>query len=128
MTGRVIWAGLELLDRQMIDHDGVLCGNVDDLQLSEPTADGTVYVEAIVAGPGAVLERVGARRLGRWLQGSMAAMDSGLRALIPAELISDIGSSIRMAVNAEELATTATERWWREHLIEHIPGSLRADR
>jgi hypothetical protein len=127
VTGRVLWAGLELLDRQLVDRNGALCGNIDDLELSDPNADGNVFVEGIVAGPGVLLQRLGARRLGRWLERMMATMDDGRRSVVSASLISDFGSAVTLAIDAEELATAAAERWWREHLIEHIPGSRRAD-
>lgn len=34
MAGRVLHAGLQLLDRQLVDRNGHLCGKVDDLELS----------------------------------------------------------------------------------------------
>ena len=49
--GRVLHAGLHLLDRQLRDRHGRLCGKVDDVEL-ERTADGTVVVTAILSGPG----------------------------------------------------------------------------
>ena len=53
MTGRHLYAALHLLDRQLVDGDGHLCGNVDDLELTE-TDEGMVYVSALVSGPGAL--------------------------------------------------------------------------
>jgi hypothetical protein len=38
MAGRALEAGLQLLDRQLIDKDGRLAGKVDDLELEFPTA------------------------------------------------------------------------------------------
>ena len=68
MTGRVLYAGLELLDRQLRDRHGRLCGKVDDLELERSPETGELYVTAIVAGPGALLQRMGRRRLGGWIE------------------------------------------------------------
>ena len=60
MTGRPrLYAGLELLDRQLRDRDGRLCGNVDDLEIERSPDTGELYVTAFVAGPGALLQRTG---------------------------------------------------------------------
>jgi hypothetical protein len=126
VTGREVWAGLELLDRQLLDRSGVLCGNVDDIELTEPDADGVVYVEALLVGPGILLERFGHARLGRWLRHLLDLADDSRTAAIPASLISDVGSAVTVATDADALASTATERWWRDHLIDHVPGGRRA--
>ena len=36
MAGRVLEAGLHLLDRQLVDRDGRLAGKVDDLEFELP--------------------------------------------------------------------------------------------
>ena len=82
MTGRVFYAGLELLDHQLRDRDGRLCGNVDDLEIERSPDTGELYVTAFRIGP-----------------------------------------NIDLAVDAEDLATSDTERWVRDHLIGHLPGN-----
>src|SRR2546426_5894659 len=47
-TGRPVDAGLDLLDRQLIDPDGRMAGNVDDLELAIPTEGGRPVVTAIL--------------------------------------------------------------------------------
>ena len=42
---------------------------------------------------------------------------------IPFDRVSDIGTTIDLAVDADDLATFAAERWVRDHIIGHIPGS-----
>lgn len=125
MTGRVLYAGLELLDRQLRDRHGALCGNVDDLELERSPETGELYVTAIVAGPGALLQRMGRRRLGRWLERTNRLVNEPDRdsTLIPLSLAVNIGPNIDLAVDAEDLGTFATERWVRDHLIGHVPGS-----
>ena len=67
-AGRTLWAGLRLLDRQLVDRNGRMTGMVDDLLLS-PSEDGQhLYVTAILSGPGALAQRLDRRRYGNWMQ------------------------------------------------------------
>jgi hypothetical protein len=126
--GRVLYAGLHLLDRQLKDRHGRLCGKVDDLELTVGE-DGPPYVAAILAGPGVLAQRLGRRRFGRWLEAFIAssAPSGDDPARIPMSSVSDIGATIALAVDADELATGATERWVRDHIVGHVPGSSHAD-
>jgi sporulation protein YlmC with PRC-barrel domain len=131
-TGRVLHAGLQLLDRQLVDREGRLCGKVDDLELSEPDESGSIHVAAVLAGPGALLARMGRTRLGDWLR-AMAAHtipgqgDDPVR--IPIARVSDIGDHVTLSMDSKEVATVGAERWARDHVIGHIPGNgLDADR
>ena len=58
MAGRIFEAGLQLLDRQLIDKDGRHAGKVDDLELEFPDGAGPPVVAAILAGPGALSRRL----------------------------------------------------------------------
>jgi len=130
-AGRVLHAELDLLDRQLRDRDGQLCGNVDDLELS-PSESGELYVTALLSGPGTLLGRLGAGRLGRWFERFRAetgapdgrARDAD-RGRIPMALVHQLGPAIDLAASADELASSQSERWVREHIIDHIPGSKR---
>ena len=82
-AGRVLHAALHLLDRQLRDRDGELCGKVDDLEL-EQADDGTWYVTAILTGPGHLLYRLGRRTAGTWLSASSPPTSSGRRSTTPA--------------------------------------------
>lgn len=125
MTGRVLYAGLELLDHQLRDRDGRLCGNVDDLEIERSADTGEFYVTAFVAGPGALLQRMGRRRLGGWIERANRLVNDPERDrnLIPLALATRIGPNIDLAVDAKDLATSDTERWVRDHLIGHVPGN-----
>ena len=125
MTGRVLYAGLELLDHQLRDRSGRLCGNVDDLELERSSDTGELYVTALVAGPGALLQRMGRRRLGGWAERTNRLVNDPERDrnLIPLALAARIGPNIDLAVDAEDLATFDTERWVRDHVIGHLPGN-----
>ena len=72
----MLHATLDLLDRQLRDRDGVLCGNVDDLELRRDD-DGAVYVTHLVAGGGALAYRLKRRKLGRWLQFDVSVRCTG---------------------------------------------------
>ena len=117
-AGRVIHAGLGLLDRQLVDRTGRLCGKVDDVELSEPDEQGRVYVEA--------LTRTGRRHLGRGLR-RMTRREFGTEGddagRVPLSRVADIGNHVTLAMDSEEVATFAVERWTRDHIICHIPGS-----
>ena len=125
MTGRELYAGLHLLDRQLVDREGRLCGKVDDLELTE-TDEGIVYVSAIVSGPGALWTRLGRRRLGAWLRAHVSGLmgsDEADPDRIPIGKVSDVGSAVRITVDQPDVASSAAEHWVRDHVIGHIPGS-----
>jgi sporulation protein YlmC with PRC-barrel domain len=126
MAGRELHAALVLLDRQLVDRNGRLCGKVDDIELSEPDAEGHRYVSAILSGPGALLTRLGHARSGDWLRRQVAVVfpsdrDDPVR--IPISRVTDIGNHITLSLDANEVATAAGERWVRDHIIGHLPGS-----
>jgi hypothetical protein len=125
MTGRVLHAALHLLDHQLRDRDGELCGKVDDVELERNDA-GTWYVTAVESGPGRLLYRLRRRRSGPWLTKLVTHIErSNLDdpSRIPYDRISDIGVTVDLAIDADDLATFAVERWTRDHIVAHIPGS-----
>lgn len=124
-TGRVLHASLDLLDRQLRDRHGVLCGNVDDVEITESPETGEWYVTAICSGAGALVHRLGGRRLGRWLHEASIRLhgDGRDHGRIPMELVTQIGPAIDLAVEAEDLASFDLERWARDHVVGPIPGS-----
>ena len=117
-TGRVLYAGLRLLDRQLVDRHGAMCGKVDDLELTADPATGRLYVAAVLTGPGALLQRLGRRRLGGWLR-----QFAGEGGRIPFSRVSDVGDHVTLALDADEVATHKGERWAGDHVLAHIPGS-----
>ncbi len=127
--GRVLHATLDLLDRQLRDRNGRLCGNVDDLELTFSDT-GELYVTGLHSHIGALVYRLGGRRAGSWLRSANRRLHDvdADRTVIPIVLAYNIGPSIDVAVDAIDLATSDTERWVRDHIICHIPGSAsRAD-
>ena len=125
-AGRVVHAALQLLDRQLVDRAGRPCGKVDDLELTEPDDDGGVFVEAILSGPGALLSRTGHHRLGGWLRRTahqVIPIDRDDPVAIPIRYVADMGDHVTLSLDADQTATSGVERWVRDHLIGHIPGS-----
>ena len=132
-AGRVLYAGLSLLDRQLLDRNKRPCGKVDDLELEVSEETGEVFVSALLSGPGMLLYRMGRRRMGRWLQRVSALMWPADAALaggvgsdpnrIPMSLVSDIGNHVEIAADHDQLGTAALGRWAREHVTSHVPAS-----
>ena len=128
-AGRVLHATLDLLDRQLRDRNGTLCGNVDDLEITRDDDTGEMFVSAILCGPGILAYRMGRRRLGRWLEEANRRIhdtpshhEPFERTRIPIELAGQIGPTIDVAVDVDDLATHDMERWALTHIISHIPG------
>jgi sporulation protein YlmC with PRC-barrel domain len=128
MAGRSLDAGLRLLDRQLIDRDGMLAGKVDDLELTPSEEDPRVlYVTAILAGPGALAGRLGGR-LGHWIERISARLreERDRPARVPFGAVKEIGTAVDLWVPREELETDRLEEWVRQHAIGRIPGAEHA--
>lgn len=126
---RVIYAVFHLLDRQLVDAEGRLCGKVDDVELERVPETGQLHAAAVLSGPGVLAGRLGGRRLGAWLERMAAAAMPAKRdhpARIAFGRVTEVGSHVELAARHDELATFAAERWVRDHLTGHIPGSRRA--
>lgn len=114
---------LDLLDRQLLDRRGVLCGNVDDVEI-EIDERGEAVVVALCTGAGALATRLGRRRLGAWLlRADERLHHHGVQGgIIPMSLVRSIGPAIELDVDAEDLPTHDGEAWMLEHVIGHLPG------
>ena len=125
--GRIRDLGLELLDRQIVDRDGMLAGKVDDLELSFPEAgSGPPFVTAILAGPGALARRLGGR-LGRWVESTYARLaEDPTPSRISFGVVKRIGTQIDLTVSREDLDIAGLEDWVRGRVISKIPGAGRA--
>jgi sporulation protein YlmC with PRC-barrel domain len=125
MAGRILEAGLHLLDRQLIDKDGRLAGKVDDLELEFPDGGGPPVVTGILAGPGALSRRVGGP-FGAWLEAVANRLRDGddrRPARISFGVVKRIGSAIDLSVAKAVLETNRLEAWPRQHLIGRLPGA-----
>jgi sporulation protein YlmC with PRC-barrel domain len=129
VSGRTIDAGLKLLDRQMVDPEGLLAGKVDDLELTPSEDDPRVlYVTAILAGPGALGARLGGR-LGHLIERVSARLRESPEdrpARVPFEAVKEIGNAIELWFPKSDLETDRLEKWTREHVIDMLPGAEHA--
>jgi len=123
-TGRRVSAGLELLDRQLVDPDGMMAGKVDDLAIELKDGGAPPVVTEILAGPGALARRIGGTP-GAWLASVDARLRGGSRdpAAISFGVVARIDDHVTLTVSREEVATFGFEEWVRDHVIEKIPGS-----
>jgi hypothetical protein len=125
-SGRVIDAGLQLLDRQLVDVDGRMAGNVDDLHLAWPeSGTGPPVVDAILAGPGALSGRIGGR-IGTWVgnvHGRLQDCDVEGAPTISLGVVRSIESDIRLTVRRDQLGTQRFEDWVRDTIVAKIPGN-----
>jgi hypothetical protein len=125
MAGRVLDAGLSLLDRQIEDSDGRLYGKVDDLELLFPDGGGPPVVTAILSGPGALARRIGGR-IGAWLESVHARLHPDQApgpARISFGVVKRIDHSVELSVSKGDLGDHLFEAWVREHVIGKIPGA-----
>ena len=114
----------DLLDRQIVDRDGVPVGKVDDVELS----DDSRYVTALLTGQQALGPRFGGV-LGRWITATAVRLDvhgAGPRR-IPYALVDRVDSAVHLSVHQELLTPAALEAWLDEHVIGRIPGASDAD-
>ncbi|MBO0609001.1 hypothetical protein [Myceligenerans salitolerans] len=122
--GRVLDARLHLLDRQVLDVDGVPVCTLDDLELDDVAAepatraagggtavgDGPVVIRALLSGPVLGTRMFGGRPPGsRWHR-------------LPWRDVTDIGTAVRLGVPGARLDVTWLERWARNHVVGRIPG------
>jgi hypothetical protein len=129
MTAQVpdeLLAGLQLLDRQLVDVDETLAGKVDDLELEfDDGEDALPVVVAILSGPGALAGRVSGR-LGAWLGAlhrRLHEQSDPQPARVPFHHVTKIDESVTLAVRASELESTRGEQWARDVIVSKIPGA-----
>jgi sporulation protein YlmC with PRC-barrel domain len=117
LAGRLLDAQLHLLDRQVMDNDGVPVTTVDDLELSGPALDvelepGTTapVLTALLTGP----------VLGTRIFGGRPPSSRLVR--IPWEDVAEVGVVLKLGVGGGNLDATWVERWIRDKIIARIPG------
>ena len=116
-AGLVLDAQLHLLDRQVLDRDGVPVTTVDDIELSGIRPGEPIDPDApapVIAGL-----LVGTELATRIFGGHPP---SSRRMRIHWRLIADIGTVVRLGVAGDSLDATWVERWVSEHVIARIPG------
>ncbi|MFF2841357.1 hypothetical protein [Paenarthrobacter sp. NPDC057981] len=117
LAGLVLDAQLHLLDRQVLDVDGVPVTTVDDIELSGPEAnekipEGTAgpHITALLTGP----------VLGTRIFGGRPPSSRLIR--IPWKVVADVDTVLTLGVRADSMDASWVERWLRTHVIARIPG------
>lgn len=115
--GRILDAQLHLMDRQVLDHDGVPVTTVDDLELSGPAVDAEIapgtpapVITALLTGS----------VLGTRIFGGRPPSSRLIR--IPWKDVAEVGVVVRLGVKGEPLDASWVERWVRDKIIARIPG------
>lgn len=94
-------AVLHLLDRQVVDLDGLLAGKVDDLELTE-YADGSLVVTGLLLGPAALVPRLGGRLgsalLGAWGRLGLTRAGRLVPGWIGMDRVAALNSEVRLSV------------------------------
>ena len=117
LAGRLLDAQLHLLDRQVMDNDGVPVTTVDDLELSGPALD----VELEPGTPAPVLTALlTGPVLGTRIFGGRPPSSRLVR--IPWEDVAEVGVVLKLGVGGGNLDATWVERWIRDKIIARIPG------
>ena len=117
-----------LLDRELIDCNGMPAGRVDDLELSDPEPGQPPVLTALLCGPTAFGPRLGGRP-GTWWQ----AIGRRLRPVtgsypnrIVTELVDHVDRlEITLLTPRENLDSYRFRQWAGEKVIGRIPGSTK---
>jgi sporulation protein YlmC with PRC-barrel domain len=119
---RAIDAHLELLDRQILDHDGMMVGKVDDVEL-EQREDGRIYVTGLLCGPGALGPRFGGA-FGAIVRDTWSRLSGRTEpARVDWSQVASVGTAIKLSVSRTTAAVDGFETWMRDRVIAAIPGS-----
>ncbi|MDQ6885706.1 MAG: hypothetical protein M3068_00290 [Gemmatimonadota bacterium] len=112
----------EVLDNQLRGREGRKMGRVDGIVL-ELLPGAPPRVAHIEVGWVALARRL-SRRLGQWAS-AHRRRDSKRRDTyrIPWDKVRKVGLDVVVDVDAERSPALASERWVRDHMIRHIPGS-----
>jgi hypothetical protein len=124
--GRSLWAVLHLLDRQIVDRDGVPVAKVDDLEFAEPAEAGDLPILTDILCGQAALARRFNRRLGRGvelLRRVLDPTDEPGPARISFGVVIDIGPQLTIALERDQVAVTTVDRWLAREIVARIPGS-----
>ncbi len=116
VAGRMLDAGLDLLDRQILDPHAVPVSTVDDLEITTPDdlahldPEHPPVIHALLTGP-VLMTRIFGGRLpdSRFIR-------------LQWRVVADCGVVVSVGVPADSLDASWTERWMRDHVIGRIPG------
>jgi sporulation protein YlmC with PRC-barrel domain len=122
VAGQTLDAQLHLLDRQVLDSDGVPVTTVDDLELGAAEGAPELRPEIPVGTPAPVLTALlTGPVLGTRIFGGRPPSSRLIR--IPWTDVAEVGVVVRLGVSGQGLDADWVERWIRDKIIARIPGS-----
>ncbi|MHC6591660.1 hypothetical protein [Arthrobacter sp. C152] len=123
LAGRTLDAQLHLMDRQVLDNDGVPVTTVDDLELGGAAPDQEIppgtpapVLTALLTGP----------VLGTRIFGGRPPSSRLIR--IPWHDVAEVDVVLKLGVSGGHLDAGWVERWIRDKIIARIPGGRRDPR
>ncbi len=108
--GRVLDANIHLLDRAVLDRDGVPVLAVDDVEIDWPDDGGPVLLTSLVLGSGLTSRFFGAHQ------------PRHTRLTVDWREVVDVGSAVQLGADRDDLDATWHERWLRDRVVGRIPG------
>ncbi len=131
MLADTVLIGLEVLDRQLIDCDGRLCGKVDDLVLEAPSdhAYGRApIVTHILAGPGALGDRLHGW-MGRIARTMWRRINPDVKTpsiQLPWSVVAKADREVHLTIASQDVGLEGVEEWVSSKVISRIPGAEKA--
>jgi sporulation protein YlmC with PRC-barrel domain len=105
-------AALHLLDRQVVDKDGLAVCKVDDVELTE-NRSGTLEVTGLLAGAPALVPRYGGRHGGilarQWRRLGIEQTGRDVPRHLPLDLVDNLGSAVELRVGREAVLRQQVE-------------------
>jgi len=134
VAGQTLDAQLHLLDRQVLDSDGVPVTTLDDIELGAP-GGGDVSSRPDVSEGAAIPEGTPPPIITALLTGPVLGTrifggrpPSSRLIRIPWKNVADVGVVVRLGVSGRDLDADWVERWIRDKIIARIPGGRRDPR
>ena len=113
-AGRVLDGHLHLLDRQLVDLDGVSLAAVDDVELTDVAPGATPRIAALLSGASLWTRVLGGTPRRNRLEE------------VPWRDVTAVDVVIRLGGPASEYGADWSESWTRDHIIGRIPGGRHA--
>ena len=115
--------GKHVLDKGILDRDGLRCGNVDDLLIEIPDDGSPPYITAIVTGPTAFARTMGraAVRVARALHRLLGVRDAR-PVHVPWDDVEAVDVVVHLRIDSEHTPLQALPDAVRR-LVERVPGA-----
>lgn len=122
--GTVFRIGFTVLDRQVVDRDGVNLGKVDDVEFTRPEGQGgEPNMTALIIDTAAIGGRISGR-FGRYWEAVVERLRPQKEGsiAIPVEHVEEFAPTTVLSTRAPE-GMHPLEKWVARHVIGRIPGA-----